>query len=148
MFLFSKFVVPNKFRDKRERNIENYLRFWWKRKTHCEGWEGLSILVILGSLIQKFTSKLAKDCLTKTEEPDSWDKPFKVSNLNNVLSFLEREIKDNLVEFIGLICWILKIPIELDFLGTYKKNNVGFTNKVKKRCCNSSYVFFLLSDII
>ena len=40
-------------------------------------------------------------------------------NLNNVLSFLEREIKDNLVEFIGLLCWILKIPIVLDFLGTY-----------------------------
>ena len=69
-------------------------------------------------------------------------------NLNNVLSFGEREIKDNLVEFIGLLFWILKIPIMLDFLGTYKMNNVGFTNKVKKRCCNSSYVFLLLSDII
>ena len=40
-------------------------------------------------------------------------------NLNNVLSFLEREIKDNLVEIIGLLCWILKIPIVFDFLGTY-----------------------------
>ena len=40
-------------------------------------------------------------------------------NRSNVLSFLEREIKDNLVEFIGLFCWILKIPIVLDFLGTY-----------------------------
>ena len=30
-------------------------------------------------------------------------------NLNNVLNFLEREIKDNLVVFIGLLCWILKI---------------------------------------
>ena len=40
-------------------------------------------------------------------------------NLNNVLNFLEREIKDNLVDFIGLLCWILKITIVLDFLGTY-----------------------------
>ena len=40
-------------------------------------------------------------------------------NLNNVLSFLEREIKDNLVEFIGLLCRILKIPIVSVFLGTY-----------------------------
>ena len=40
-------------------------------------------------------------------------------NLNNVLSFLEREIKDNLVEFIGLLFWILKIPIVLDLLDTY-----------------------------
>ena len=40
-------------------------------------------------------------------------------NLNNVLSFLERVIKDNLVEFIGLLCWILKIPKVLDTLGTY-----------------------------
>ena len=40
-------------------------------------------------------------------------------NLNNVLSFLEREIKDNLVDFNGLLCWILMIPIVLDFLGTY-----------------------------
>ena len=40
-------------------------------------------------------------------------------NLNNVLSFLERDIKENLVEFICLLCWILKIPIVLDFLGTY-----------------------------
>ena len=40
-------------------------------------------------------------------------------NLSNVLSFLEREIKDNLVEIIGSLCWILKIPIVLDFLGTY-----------------------------
>ena len=40
-------------------------------------------------------------------------------NLNNVLSFLEREIKDKLVEFIGLLCYFLKIPIVLDFLGTY-----------------------------
>ena len=40
-------------------------------------------------------------------------------NLINVLSFLEREIKDNLLEFIGLLCWILKIPIVLEFLGTY-----------------------------
>ena len=40
-------------------------------------------------------------------------------NLNNVLNFLEREIKDNLVEFIGLLCCILKLPIVLDFLGTY-----------------------------
>ena len=40
-------------------------------------------------------------------------------NLNSVFSFLEREIKDNLVEFIGLLGWILKIPIVLGFLGTY-----------------------------
>ena len=40
-------------------------------------------------------------------------------NLNNVLSVLGKEIKDNLVEVIGWLCWILKIPIELDFLGTY-----------------------------
>ena len=40
-------------------------------------------------------------------------------NLNNVLSFLEREIKDKLVDIIGLLYWILKIPIVLDFLGTY-----------------------------
>ena len=32
-------------------------------------------------------------------------------NLKNVLSFSEREIKDNLVEFIGLLCWILETPI-------------------------------------
>ena len=40
-------------------------------------------------------------------------------NLNKVLSFMEREIKDKLVEFFGLLCWILKIPIVLDSLGTY-----------------------------
>ena len=40
-------------------------------------------------------------------------------NLNNVLNFLEREIKDNLVDFIGLLCWILKITIVLNFSGTY-----------------------------
>ena len=40
-------------------------------------------------------------------------------NLNNVLNFLEREIKDNLVDFIGLLFWILKITIVLVFLGTY-----------------------------
>ena len=42
-------------------------------------------------------------------------------NLNNVLSFLEKEIKDNLVEFIGLLCWILKIPIVLDFWALLKE---------------------------
>ena len=32
MFVFSKFAIPNKFREKREWNFEKYLRFWWNGK--------------------------------------------------------------------------------------------------------------------